>query len=82
MELSASRIPRKVVADDAPMAMAVILMVTCALQPMIGYADGLNRSGSPWPMFQHDVRHTGLSPFSGPSAPLLKWAFAADGVVA
>ena len=28
---------------------------------------------SPWPMLQHDVRHTGKSPYSGPSTGYQKW---------
>jgi len=35
-------------------------------------ADGL--ADSPWPMFGHDARHTGRSPFKGPEHPTLKWS--------
>jgi len=28
---------------------------------------------SPWPIFMHDPSHTGLSPYSGPGGPDLKW---------
>jgi outer membrane protein assembly factor BamB len=28
-----------------------------------------------WPTFQHDIRHTSLSYFSGPANPLQKWAY-------
>jgi large repetitive protein len=28
-----------------------------------------------WPMFQHDSRHTGRSPFRGPQKPHLEWIF-------
>ena len=31
--------------------------------------------GSPWPMFGHDVRHTGVSSVLGPSDPVVKWRF-------
>lgn len=27
----------------------------------------------PWPMFQHDAKHTGRSPFAGPTYPEVKW---------
>jgi len=32
-----------------------------------------------WWMFQHDPQHTGRSAFTGPSAPVQKWAFPAGG---
>jgi outer membrane protein assembly factor BamB len=38
---------------------------------------------APWPMFQHDGLHSGLSQFSTSANPgLEKWAFAADNVLA
>ena len=27
----------------------------------------------PWPMYMHDVQHTGRSPYKGPTNPALKW---------
>ncbi|GAG29055.1 unnamed protein product, partial [marine sediment metagenome] len=30
---------------------------------------------SPWPMFRHDLRHTGQSLHTGPSNPDLKWTY-------
>ena len=30
---------------------------------------------SPWPMFQHDIKHTGRSPYIGPNEPYIKWTF-------
>ena len=37
---------------------------------------------SPWPMFRHDLRHTGYTPYTGPATPTVAWTFpAADGVV-
>ena len=30
---------------------------------------------SPWPMFRHDEKHTGRSPYVIPDKPMLKWAF-------
>ncbi|HAK96013.1 MAG TPA: hypothetical protein DCM87_13730 [Planctomycetes bacterium] len=37
---------------------------------------------SPWPMFRHDLRHTGRTDFTGPPAPSLAWTFkAAEGIV-
>lgn len=30
---------------------------------------------TPWPMFMHDVKHTGRSESTGPSMPLLSWSY-------
>lgn len=30
---------------------------------------------SAWPMFRHDLRHTGRTPYTGPAEPTLKWIF-------
>ena len=30
---------------------------------------------SAWPMFRHDERHTGRTPYTGPSTPEVKWTF-------
>lgn len=32
----------------------------------------------PWPMFQHDPKHTGQSPYFGPQTNNIKWIFEAD----
>ena len=32
-------------------------------------------AGGPWPMFRHDLQHTGRSPFTGPENPVLKWSY-------
>ena len=29
----------------------------------------------PWPMFHHDARHTGLSPYAGPKKGVLAWGY-------
>ena len=35
----------------------------------------------PWPMFRHDLSHTGRTSYTGPAAPQVKWAFTAgDGI--
>src|SRR5438552_3314591 len=34
---------------------------------------------NPWPMSHQNAQHTGLSPFPGPTAPVLKWAFQTSG---
>ncbi|MFC2006008.1 PQQ-binding-like beta-propeller repeat protein [Chloroflexota bacterium] len=30
---------------------------------------------SPWPMFRHDLQHTGRSPYNGPAYPEIKWVY-------
>jgi len=36
---------------------------------------------SAWPMFKHDTRHTGLSPYAGPENNSLKWKYALPNAV-
>ena len=37
---------------------------------------------SPWPMFRHDLKHSGHTPYTGPATPTLAWTFPAnDGIV-
>lgn len=35
----------------------------------------LGPAASPWPMHQHDARHTGRSPYFGPTTATLAWSF-------
>lgn len=37
---------------------------------------------SPWPMFRHDLHHTGRTSYTGPAAPTVKWTFTADDGIA
>lgn len=39
-----------------------------------------NAQNSPWPMFQHDMRHTGQSSNIGPTCPVLKWVCPVKGI--
>ncbi|MCF6149182.1 MAG: PQQ-like beta-propeller repeat protein [Candidatus Kuenenia sp.] len=36
---------------------------------------------TPWPMFRHDLQHTGQSPFKSIQHPHIKWAFQTEGAV-
>jgi outer membrane protein assembly factor BamB len=38
-------------------------------------------ASSPWPTFHQNPQHTGLSPFQGPSVPVLKWKFSTGGSI-
>jgi len=36
---------------------------------------GFGRSDGPWPVYMHDVKHTGRSIYNGPPYPMLKWLY-------
>ena len=36
---------------------------------------GIFAQESPWPMFRHDLQHTGRTQYTGPSTPTLAWTF-------
>src|SRR5574340_858584 len=36
---------------------------------------------TPWPMFRHDLQHTGRSPYVSIQKPILKWAFQTQGAI-
>ena len=36
---------------------------------------------TPWPMFRHDLRHTGRSPYEGPATATLAWTYVAGSSV-
>ncbi|WP_214040944.1 PQQ-binding-like beta-propeller repeat protein [Methanoculleus sp.] len=48
-----------------------------APKTMSGYSvigtDSETPAGSAWPMYGHDLRHTGLSPYTGPEFPVQLW---------
>jgi len=55
-----------------------ILFVTCLA--LVGAQAQVNQD-SPWPMFRHDTKHTGRSPYTGPGQPNLQWKYPTlDGV--
>jgi PGF-pre-PGF domain-containing protein len=49
---------------------------------MSGYSvigtDADTPAGSAWPMYGHDLRHTGLSPYTGPEIPAQLWSHKAS----
>ncbi len=49
---------------------------------MSGYSvigtDSDTPAGSAWPMYGHDLRHTGLSPYTGPEFPVKLWSYKAS----
>ena len=48
----------------------ILMMLMVLLVSSFALADG-----SSWPMFRHDLRHTGRTPYTGPAAPDIKWTF-------
>ena len=66
-----------------PVTLVALLLAISALPVItpLHVAAGASQGAAPWPMFRHDVRHTGQSPFVGPSTPTTKWNFATGGEV-
>jgi outer membrane protein assembly factor BamB len=60
----------------------VILFFVSGLIMIAGFSPaGIKAEENPWPMFRHDLSHTGRSPYTGPANPNLYWAFPArDGI--
>lgn len=52
--------------------MKKLLLSLLILSSTQGYSQ---LADSPWPMFQHDARHTGQSEYAGPSVPKLAWSY-------
>jgi hypothetical protein len=52
-----------------PLVILVIYALAMAAPAAAQLAD------TPWPMFHHDLNHTGLSPYYGPDTSTLKWTF-------
>lgn len=44
-------------------------------------APSFAQTTSPWPMFHHDVCHTGKSPYIGPEVPDINWSYYTDTVI-
>lgn len=44
-------------------------------------ADSHTLARTPWPMFRHDSRHTGRSPFQGPEVPHFQWEYITNGAI-
>lgn len=47
-------------------AVVCIGLMTCTLA---------SAQQSPWPMFRHDLQHTGQTPYTGPATPNFNWAY-------
>lgn len=42
---------------------------------------GIYAQESPWPMFRHDLKHTGRTNYTGPATPTLAWTFQANDAI-
>ncbi|MCK4653479.1 MAG: PQQ-binding-like beta-propeller repeat protein, partial [Candidatus Cloacimonetes bacterium] len=58
--------------------MLIIVMALIAYFPRPAVAQ---LADTPWPMFHHDLNHTGLSPYTGPDTATLKWNYETGGTI-
>jgi outer membrane protein assembly factor BamB len=58
---------------------SILSFVVVILSLLNVYKAQSQLANTPWPMFQHDLQHTGRSPYKGPSTPVLKWRFQVQG---
>lgn len=57
------------------------LSITIIFIWMLMDSEPIMSAVSPWPMFRHDLLHTGRSQYTGPSEPYILWTFKAqDGI--
>ncbi len=58
--------------------LATLLPAAMAILPGSAMAD---LASSAWPMYMHDLKHTGRSPYTGPQTNAVKWTFQTNGSV-
>lgn len=73
--------PRKTFWTTWRFRLSAILTSASALIPLMTAVGFAQLADSPWPMFGHDLKHTGQSPLVGAQSPDLKWSFATGGPV-
>ena len=49
----------------------IVILMTCAL----AFPAAAHLADTPWPMFHHDLNHTGFSTYHGPDTSTVKWIF-------
>jgi hypothetical protein len=65
-----------------PMTRVTFLMCLVATANAVAVLPVLGQlEDGPWPMFHHDLQHTGRSPYIGPDEPILQWSFPTGGSV-
>ena len=57
---------------------AAVLLTVAVLLLGAAYQAQAQLASTPWPMFRHDLQHTGRSPYLGPSTPAVKWIYEFD----
>jgi outer membrane protein assembly factor BamB len=55
-------------------------MLTLFILLSIGYNSHAQISA--WPMFRHDLQHTGRTPYTGPASPYVSWTYQTDEAIA
>lgn len=59
-----------------PFAEKYIYLSIILVLKMVTISQGMAQlANTAWTMFYSDVHHTGLSPYIGPEAPILKWNY-------
>jgi outer membrane protein assembly factor BamB len=53
----------------------LLLLSGLAMAPGLADATGVGPASTAWPMFQHDQRHTGLSPYVGAQDNTTRWVY-------
>ena len=75
---------KRTIGKTAGWSSLAVGMVGLILTPGFALADDGTSwlPDSPWPMFRHDLKHTGRTCYTGPSTPTLAWTYQCDdGVV-
>ena len=67
------------IANENIISIIVILVKICVILWSVVPAATAQLASSPWPMFHHDLNHTGLSPYYGPNTATVKWTFYTGG---
>ena len=52
-----------------------VFLTSIALLHLVCRAASAQLADTPWPMFHHDLRHTGQASVSGPASAHLKWVY-------
>ena len=55
------------------LVLALLLSILATALPPAKHAHA-QPADTPWPMFRHDLQHTGRSAYAGPETPGLKWS--------
>lgn len=62
---------------DIAVLVFFLLLIETVFSIVTVHSAAAQLADTPWPMFQHDLQHTGRSPFAGPLTPHLKWTYKA-----